>query len=183
MTVKVGGALNIEGNCIWPRSSGQDILYGRTTCSSKLLVTLTSWRSYFIGMWNSYHDVNFINTYTNCSYCGAGCQGLPPIVLRALIDPELGMFGVFWTSMCRSKVKRWKSARWCWRTLTWRGVGRRWGVDLRQDGVATTRAGLLGGASLKEREREERGGREISDVRGVNKLTTSCYWSSTDFTL
>lgn len=159
------------------------MLYEATTCRSRLLVTLPSWSSYFIGMWNSCHDVNSVNTFVICSYRAAGCQGLCPIVLRALIDPELGMFRVLWTRMCRAKVKGWQSARRCRRTLTWRGVGWRWGVDLRQDGVATAGATLLGGASLKEIDRKGGGRMEISDVRGVNKLTTSCCcWSSSDFT-
>lgn len=144
------------------------------------LVILTSWRSGFIGTWSSCRDVNSTNKFTDCSYRGAGCQSLRHVVLRALVDSELGMFRVLWGGVCRAKVKRWQSACRCWWTLTWRGVRGRRGVDLGQGGVTAARTSLLGGASLQGREGGGVGEGHISGVRCVNKLTTRCCccWSS-----
>lgn len=130
-----------------------------------LLVTLTNWRSYFIGA--LIHDMKCI-PFTNCSHRVTGCQNLSAVVLRALIDSELGMFRILWSGMCRAKIKRWQSARRSWWTLTWWGVwgGRR--VDLRQGGIATAGAGLLGGASLWKRGGE--GGREESAAETTQEL-------------
>lgn len=125
--------------------------------------------------------------FANCSYRVTGCQSLGPIELRALIDSELWMFGVLWATVCRAKIKRWQSARRCWRTLTWWGVGGRRGVDLRQGGVATAGASLLRGAALRKREREG-GISHRQDIRcqrckEVWKYLPCCYFlSSSAFT-
>lgn len=103
--------------------------------------------------------------FSRRSYRVTGCQSLGPVQLRALIDSELGMLGVLWTGMCRAKIERWQPGRGCWRTLTRRGVGGRRGVDLRQGGVGAAGAGLLRGASLRKRGREESATEPGQDIR------------------
>ena len=100
----------------------------------------------------------FSNIFTNCSYRGSGRQCLGALELRALIDSELVMLCILCTGMHRGEVQRLQSARRCWRTLTRWGVRGRLGVDLREGGVAAARAGLLGGTSLKRREKGGGGG-------------------------
>lgn len=140
------GSLNIEGNSIWP-------CFSLRTCSVRASSHINLTEDQILLGHASLVVMRLPSSH--CSYRVTGCQSLCPFELRALIDSELGMFGVLCTGMCRAEIKRWQSAHRCCRTLTLQGVGGRRGVDLRQGGVAAAGDGLLGGASLRKRRKEE----------------------------
>lgn len=90
------GSLNIEGNSIWPCFSDRT-----WRASSQINLTedhILLGHASLVAMWLPSSD---------CSYRVTGCQSLCPVQLRALVDSELGMFGVLWTGMYRAKIKRW----------------------------------------------------------------------------
>lgn len=113
--------------------------------------------------------MNFPDIPISCSYRAGGCQRVGPFVLGALIDSELGVFGVLRSGVRRSKVQCGQSTRRCWWALTWRRVGGGRGVHWRQGGVPAARARLLSGGPLKE-TREKKVMHLIYDNKDVNTL-------------
>lgn len=159
------GPLNIEGNSIWPCFSDRSLTRrGSFSHEPNLRSCFNGHASLVLPRRSSSH----------CSYRVAGCQGLGPVQLRALIHPQLGMLGVLGAGMRGAEVERWEPAHRCRRALTlWRVGGRR-GIDLWQGGVAAAGAGLLRGAPLWKRSKWGAAMKtlKILKVRGVNKVTS-----------
>lgn len=96
------------------------------------------------------HDVVTSIPDTNLSYLVAGGQGVCPLQLGALIDSELGVFGVVGAVMCGAEIKRGQSAgRRLWALTWWVRRGR--GVDLGEGRVCAAGASFLARPPLKKR--------------------------------
>lgn len=134
-----GGPLNIAGNSIWPCfSDGSLSRRGR-------LLPLT-WPQ--IGFYSGAH------LWSRRSYRAAGGQGLCPLQLGALVDPQLGMFRVVGGGVRGAEVEGRQPAHGRRGALTLRRVGGGRGVDLRQGGVTAAGAGLLRGPPLRKGKRK-----------------------------
>ena len=70
-------------------------------------------------------------------------------MLWALIDSELVVFLILCSWVGDTEVQRRESACGCGRSLSWRWVGGRRGIDLGQGGVTTAQTSLLGWAALR----------------------------------